>query len=103
VIFSKYGTGRGDWCTKVIKGHYGVGLWKNIRKGWANFASHTRLEVGDESQVLHWIGNGSFSESTLIYSNLLAIKMPWFQIIWSGSMVRSIGSRFSSEQLKIRK
>jgi hypothetical protein len=27
---------------------YGVGLWKNIRRGWGKFSSHTRFEVGDK-------------------------------------------------------
>lgn len=28
VIDKKYGIGRGDWCSNVVKVPYGVGLWK---------------------------------------------------------------------------
>jgi hypothetical protein len=31
-----------------------VGLWKNIRRGWRKFCSHTRFEVGDVSNVRFW-------------------------------------------------
>jgi hypothetical protein len=31
-----------------------VGLWKNIRKGWSLFCSHTRFELGDESKIRFW-------------------------------------------------
>jgi hypothetical protein len=30
---------------------FGVGMWKNIRKGWASFSSFTRLLVGDETKI----------------------------------------------------
>jgi hypothetical protein len=33
-----------------LLGAYGVGLWKNTRKGCEKFSSHTILE-GDESNV----------------------------------------------------
>jgi len=28
----------GGWCSSEPVGAYGVGLWKNIRRGWENFA-----------------------------------------------------------------
>lgn len=33
---------------------FGVGLWKNIRRGWGKFCSHTKFEVGDGSNVRLW-------------------------------------------------
>jgi hypothetical protein len=35
-------------------GSYGVGIWKNIRKYWGMFSSHTRFEVGDDTNVRMW-------------------------------------------------
>jgi hypothetical protein len=32
-------------------GFRGVGLWKNIRKGWSLFRSHTRLILGNGSRI----------------------------------------------------
>ena len=32
VIIDKYGKKEGGWCLKEVKGAYGVGLWKVIRK-----------------------------------------------------------------------
>jgi len=29
----------------------GVGVWKNIRKGWDSFSSFTRFVVGDGSKI----------------------------------------------------
>ena len=33
---------------------YGVGLWKNIRKGWRMFSSHIRFELRDGSKIILW-------------------------------------------------
>jgi len=30
---------------------YGVGLWKNIRKGWSLFCRHTSLILGNGSRI----------------------------------------------------
>jgi hypothetical protein len=35
-------------------GVYGVGLWKNIMRGWGKFCNHTRFEVVDGSKVRFW-------------------------------------------------
>lgn len=50
----KYGVRQGDWVSNVVRGPYGVDLWKHIHCGWAEFFSYMRLEVGDGSQVLFW-------------------------------------------------
>jgi hypothetical protein len=31
-----------------------VGLWKNIRKGWSLFCSHTTLILGNGSRIRFW-------------------------------------------------
>jgi hypothetical protein len=33
VVKIKYGFMNGGWCSKVVEGPYGVGVWKHIR-GW---------------------------------------------------------------------
>ncbi|KAG2711134.1 hypothetical protein I3843_04G057600 [Carya illinoinensis] len=37
VIDSKYGSMRGGWCSNLVRGAHGVGLWKFIRNGWEAF------------------------------------------------------------------
>jgi hypothetical protein len=32
----------------------GVGLWKNIKKGWENFSNFTRFKVGDGFMISFW-------------------------------------------------
>ncbi|RVW38025.1 hypothetical protein CK203_108586 [Vitis vinifera] len=34
VITGKYGKEQMDWCSKEVRGGYGVGLWKTFRKEW---------------------------------------------------------------------
>jgi hypothetical protein len=51
---------------------YGVSLWKNIRRGWERFCSHTKFEVGDGSKVrlCHdlWCRDTSLKEAFLVSS-----------------------------------
>jgi hypothetical protein len=46
VVDSKFGSLWGGWCSKEPPKPYGVRLWKNIRRGWKMFSSHTRFEMG---------------------------------------------------------
>jgi hypothetical protein len=54
VVDSKYGSSWGGWCSSEPIGAYGVGLLKNIRRGWGKLCSHTKFEVGDGSKVRFW-------------------------------------------------
>lgn len=47
VVNIKYNSMRGGWCSKVVGGPYGVGVWKCIRRTWDGFANHVRYEVRD--------------------------------------------------------
>jgi hypothetical protein len=47
---SKFDSLWGEWYSNESFGMYGVGLLKNIRRGWGKFSSHTRFEVGDSSK-----------------------------------------------------
>jgi hypothetical protein len=41
-------------CVLMRSMSYGVGHWKNIRRGWREFSSHTRFDVGDNSKIRFW-------------------------------------------------
>ena len=51
MIEVKYGV---HWCTRFVYGPYGVGLWKNISRGWHSFSRHILYDVGDGSRVRFW-------------------------------------------------
>jgi hypothetical protein len=46
-VDSKFGILWGEWCSLDPVGAFGVGLWKNIMKGWETFLGFSRFEVGD--------------------------------------------------------
>ena len=57
VIAPKYGNERGesgDWCSKLVVGPNGVGLWKHSRRGWDNFYPFISYEVGYGTNVHFW-------------------------------------------------
>jgi hypothetical protein len=54
VVESKFGCLWGGWCSREPVGAFGVGLWKNIRKGWETFSGFTRFEVGDGVRIKFW-------------------------------------------------
>ena len=51
VIVGKYRMQEGEWCTKEVRGRYGVGVWKSIRNGWEVFKDKTRFQVGSGNRV----------------------------------------------------
>jgi hypothetical protein len=53
-VDSKFGSLWGRWCSREPVGPFGVGLWKNIRKGWEIFSGFTRFEVGDGIRTKFW-------------------------------------------------
>jgi hypothetical protein len=50
----KYGSMWGGWCSREIVWAFGVGLWKNIRKGWETFSRFIKYEVGDRGRTRFW-------------------------------------------------
>jgi hypothetical protein len=50
----KFGSLWGGWCSLEPIGAFGVGLWKNIRKGWEIFLGLSRFEVGDGARTKFW-------------------------------------------------
>jgi len=53
-VDSKFGSLWGDGCSLEPVGAFGVGLWKNIRKGWEIFLDLSRFEVGDGVRTKFW-------------------------------------------------
>jgi hypothetical protein len=53
-VDSKYGSLRGGWCSLEPTGAFGVGVWKNIKKGWISFSRFTRFVVGVGSKISFW-------------------------------------------------
>jgi hypothetical protein len=53
-VDAKFGSTWEGWCSLDPHGSHGVGLWKNIRKGWRLFCSYTRLILGNGSRVRFW-------------------------------------------------
>ena len=41
----------GEWCSKVMRDGYGVGVWKAIGNGWKSFVSRTHFIVGNGRMV----------------------------------------------------
>ena len=40
VVEAKYGSVWGGWCSKEVRGLYGLSLWKNIRREWETFSNN---------------------------------------------------------------
>jgi hypothetical protein len=53
-VDSKFDSLWGGWCSLEPVGVFGVGLWKNIRKGWDKLFSFISFEVGDGSKISFW-------------------------------------------------
>ena len=54
VIEVKYGCVWGGWCTSLVSGPYGIGLWKNISRGWPSFSCYILFDIGDGTRVKFW-------------------------------------------------
>lgn len=59
-------------------GAYGVGLWKNFKKGWGEFSSHTKFEVGDGFRIKFWYdvwcGDQALKETFIVLFYLARCK-----------------------------
>jgi hypothetical protein len=53
-VDAKFGSLRGGWCSRVPSGPHGVGLWKNIRRGWSELCRHTRFVLGNGTKIRFW-------------------------------------------------
>jgi hypothetical protein len=69
VVDSKYGSSWGGWCSSepIGIGAYGVGLWKNIRRGWVKFCSHTKFK---------WVMAQMLDSGTIFGVGIWPLRMP---------------------------
>ena len=54
VIVGKFGEEEGGWNTKEVRDSYGMGLWKDIRKGQEDFFLRTSIRIGNGRLVRFW-------------------------------------------------
>ena len=54
IINGKYWDLEGGWCSKEVRGGYGVGLWKTIRKLWDVVSSNSSFSVGNGKMIKFW-------------------------------------------------
>ena len=54
VICAKYGEEEGGWRSHVVRGSFGVGLWKAIRRGWDVIGDNLVYSVGNGTRVRFW-------------------------------------------------
>ena len=51
VINVKFGEMVGGWTTGDIKGSFGIGLWKEIKKNWATLSQNASFSLGDDRRL----------------------------------------------------
>ena len=49
----------GEWCTRVVRGTHGCGMWKNIRKGAKSFFGHVLYVAGEGFRIRFWYDSWS--------------------------------------------
>ena len=54
VISTKFGEEDGSWNTRDIRGDYGTGLWKDIKKEWLTFSQNTISSLGNGRRLGFW-------------------------------------------------
>ena len=53
-ICFKFGESIGGWHTRVIRGSYGISLWKEISKEWPFFFQNAVFVLGDVRRIKFW-------------------------------------------------
>ncbi|RVX00548.1 hypothetical protein CK203_037030 [Vitis vinifera] len=70
VIIDKFGVDEGGWCSRGVRGGYGVGVWKAIRKEWEgsvleqNFDHRSAQKEGME-HAEQWVLHSSIKRNLL--------------------------------------
>jgi hypothetical protein len=54
VVDAEFRSEWGGWCSIDLTGPHKVGLWKNLRRRWSLFCSHTKFELGDGLKIIFW-------------------------------------------------
>ena len=86
IISGKYGNLEGDWCSKEVRGGYGVGLWKTIRKLWDVISSKLSFSVGNGKRIKFWKDKWCGDEPLNVsFPSLFALsnsKDDWVMELW---------------------
>ena len=91
VISTKFGEENGGWNTRDIRGAYGTGLWKVIRKEWLTFSHNSISDLGNGRRLGFW-KDPWCDETVLCYAfptlfNLAAHKDARVADVWDFSTV----------------
>ena len=54
VTVGKFGEVEGGWTTREVRDSYGLGLWKDIKKGWEEFLLRTNFRIGNDRHTRFW-------------------------------------------------
>ena len=54
VIVGKFGKEEEGWTIREVRESYGMGLWKDIRKGWEEFFLRTSIRIGNGRHTRFW-------------------------------------------------
>ena len=89
VISTKFGEEDGGWNTRDIRGAFGTGLWKDIRKEWLTFSQNTISSLGNGRRLGFWKDPWG-DETVLCYAfptlfNLTAHKDARVANVWDSS------------------
>ena len=99
VICGKYGKEAGGWRSCVVRGSFGVGLWKTIRRVWDVIGNNMVYSVGNGRRFRFWKDKWCGDDPLCIFfPSLFAIslaKEAWVEDVWSHSRGGVWAPRFS--------
>jgi hypothetical protein len=100
-----FGSAWYGWCSNEPIGAYGVGLWKNIRRGWEKFHCHNKFEVGVGSKVRFWhdlwCRDKALNEAVPDLYGIACGMMPLLRPAWNFLVALISGTLTLIEQLMI--
>ena len=86
VIRGKYGEEQGGWSSKEVRGVYGMGLWKTLRKKWEVVKNRLFFVVGNWQKVKFWkdiwCGDELLCVSFPSLFALAVFKDVWVKDVW---------------------
>ena len=89
MIRGKFREEQGGWCSKEVRGGYGVGLWKAIRREWHVVSSRLSFVVGNGQMVKfwkdRWCGDSPLCVSFPTLFALAVSKDAWVKDVWSST------------------
>ncbi|RVW81102.1 putative ribonuclease H protein [Vitis vinifera] len=99
VISAKYREEEGGWRSCVVRGSYGVGLWKAIRRGWEAIGNNLVYSMGNGRRIRFWEEKWCGDDKLCsLFPSLYAIsldKEAWVADVWSHSGGGVWAPRFS--------